>query len=305
MDIDSDGNKKAPNRRQIQCPYWLIKILFSDEFADDFGSLGNATDQQELDSGKAPNNQQFWEQVQVAFCDKGSFGSLYFSDDKMFVDCGIDPSIIVSHDWKKLRTIWKSINSDYKEVYCKFTQSGNNHAEENFVKYCKKLKSMCILLASIYFGTPSAAQGAGLPKNVGVSSDMPIPSIPTPSVVSGDTPMNRKRMEKGYKTLAMAVTAIADPAYKQERLEMMACEDACKEKAELRCDAKEVHEQERLSMEQQSNNGLGEYERLCALIRKNRTDLKDQSLDADEREDLLRSNRLLIKRREKLEAKLF
>ena len=39
----------------------------------------------------------------------------------MFVNCGIDPSIVIPRDWKKLCTIWKSINSDYKEMYCKIT----------------------------------------------------------------------------------------------------------------------------------------------------------------------------------------
>ena len=100
------------------------------------------------------------------------------------------------------------------------------------------------------------------------------------------------------------MSAIADPAYKQQRLEMTTREDACKEKAEQRRDAQEVCEQERLSMEQQSNR-LGEYKWLCALIRKNCADLKESTLDDDEHEDLVRSNRLLIKRREKLEEKLF
>ena len=87
------------------------------------------------------------------------------------------------------------------------------------------------------------------------------------------------------------MSAIADPAYKQQHLEMMAREDACKEKAELRHDAQEVCEQECLSMEQQSNR-LGEYERLCALIRKNCTDLKESTLDNDEHADLVQSNKL-------------
>ena len=101
--------------------------------------------------------------------------------------------------------------------------------------------------------------------------------------------------------LATAVSAIGDPAYKQQRLEMMAREDARKEKDELRHDAQEVYEEEHLLMEQKSNR-VGEYKRLCALTR----NLKESTpLDSDEREDLVRSNRLLIKRREKLEEKLF
>ena len=142
----------------------------------------------------------------------------------------------------------------------------------------------------------------GLPDNFGIASDAPIPA---PSLVSSsDTPTtNRKRKEKGYETLATAVSAIADPAYKQQQLEMMTREVVQKEKAEATFDAQEVREQG-LSMEQESNR-LGEYERLCELIRKNHTDLKDSSLDSDERDDLVRSNKLLIKRREKLEEKLF
>ena len=49
------------------------------------------------------------------------------------------------------------------------------------------------------------------------------------------TPTNRKRKENGYETLATAVSAIADPVYRQQWLEMMAREDACKENSEVHC----------------------------------------------------------------------
>ena len=152
----------------------------------------------------------------------------------MFANSGIDPSIVVTHDWKKLCTIWKSINSDYKGVCCKFTRSGN-HTEENFLNYCKTLKHVYYLHQFVWEQPQFLHKSiqAGLPENVGISSDAPIPA---PSVVSGDTPTNRKRKEKGYETLATAVSAITDPAYKQQRLEMMARDYARKEKAELRRD---------------------------------------------------------------------
>ena len=83
----------------------------------------------------------------------------------MFDDCGIDPSIVIAHDWKKLHTMWKSVNSDYKEVYCKFTQSGN-YAEQNFVHYCKKLKHV-YYLRQFVLHQPQLHKTiqAGLPKN--------------------------------------------------------------------------------------------------------------------------------------------
>ena len=54
-----------------------------------------------------------------------------FSDDTLFANSGINPGIVIDHhDWKKLQAIWKDINKDCKEVYRKFTQSGQ-HQEEN------------------------------------------------------------------------------------------------------------------------------------------------------------------------------
>ena len=107
------------------------------------------------------------------------------------------------------------------------------------------------------------------------------------------TGRGRTRVTRHWQQLFLQLLILL--LYKQQRFEMMAREDACKEKAEACCDAQEVREQEHLSIEQQSN-GLGQYERLCALIRKNCTDLKDSTLDYDEREDFVRSNKLLIKR---------
>ena len=151
LDVDAEGKKKKADKRQIQCPYWLINILFSGEFVDEFACIGNVVDRSELISGKAPNNQQFWERVQVAFADNSSYGRLHFIDNPMFVDSGIDPSSVVPHDWKKLHTIWKTVNSNYKEVYRRFTQSGN-HAKENFVNYSKKLKHVYYLRQFILEG---------------------------------------------------------------------------------------------------------------------------------------------------------
>ena len=92
---------------------------------------------------------------------------------------------------------------------------------------------------------------AGLPESVHISSDGPIPAA---SVISSETPtVSRKRKDKDYDTLETAFSVIiADPVYKQQRLEMVARENFWKEKAEARRDAQEVREQQHLSMEQQS-----------------------------------------------------
>ena len=36
-----DLERRKPPRKQVQCPFWLVNVLFSDEFAEDFSTLGN------------------------------------------------------------------------------------------------------------------------------------------------------------------------------------------------------------------------------------------------------------------------
>ncbi len=48
-----------------------------------------------------------------------------FLDDDILADhIHINPSDIVLHDWKELRSIWKSVNADYNAAVSRFTQSG-------------------------------------------------------------------------------------------------------------------------------------------------------------------------------------
>ena len=61
------GGSNAAARKQRQCPYRIINILFSDEFAGDFGLVGNSATRAELGSGDACNNRGFWVRIQAAF----------------------------------------------------------------------------------------------------------------------------------------------------------------------------------------------------------------------------------------------
>jgi len=54
----------SATRKEPQCPYRLLNILFSDRFSEGLVQLGNMADWAELDTGKASNNQLFWEGVQ-------------------------------------------------------------------------------------------------------------------------------------------------------------------------------------------------------------------------------------------------
>jgi hypothetical protein len=82
----------------------------------------------------------FWEQVQKAFVTKSAglmeYDRLHFADDEVFCDreIAINPSVIVKHDWKKLRSMWKTVNADYKAALTRFTLSGNH--DSNFFSFC-------------------------------------------------------------------------------------------------------------------------------------------------------------------------
>lgn len=129
-------------RKEVQCSFRLMNVLFSDKFAEEFAMIGNVASRAELD--KAPSmDQVFWEGVQKEFVDPTvkEIGVLSFSDNDVFEDkCYIDPSKIVDHSWKKLRTIWKGVNADYKAALTRFTLSGTNTRE--FWDFCMgKLES--------------------------------------------------------------------------------------------------------------------------------------------------------------------
>jgi hypothetical protein len=91
-----------------------------------------------LDSGKAGNDMHFWERVQQAFVNPGNelYNQLQFVDNEDLFDLmpHINPGNIVFHDWKKLRSIWKSVNAAYKGALARFTVSGTHTSD--FFSFC-------------------------------------------------------------------------------------------------------------------------------------------------------------------------
>ena len=74
----------SATRKEPQCPYRLLNILFSDGLSEGLVQLGNMADWAELDTGKASNNQLFWEGVQESFVSQDEFlDNLHFVDDEV------------------------------------------------------------------------------------------------------------------------------------------------------------------------------------------------------------------------------
>ena len=98
-------------RKETQCPYRLLNILFSYMFCEGLAQLGNVADRFELDTSKASNNQLFWEGLQEAFTSTSELiDNLHFDDEVLSELHHINFKRIVYHDWKKLLVIWKNLN---------------------------------------------------------------------------------------------------------------------------------------------------------------------------------------------------
>jgi hypothetical protein len=154
--VTNQPNQSTAPRKEPQCPYRLMNILFSDDFAEEFGTTANTPHRSTLDTGKAANEVGFWEKIQAAFSiSKFDYNVLQFQEDDVFAsEALIYPGKIVLHDWKKLRSMWKGINADYKAALTRFTQSGTHAMEKKkliiFVYYYLKNRTSTRWLRRIY-----------------------------------------------------------------------------------------------------------------------------------------------------------
>jgi len=84
--VQQDCENVSTNKEPY-CPYGLLNILFSDPFAEGFSQRGNVAAWAKLDSGKAANNQLFWEGVQEAFHGQDpATNNSNFADDKVLLE---------------------------------------------------------------------------------------------------------------------------------------------------------------------------------------------------------------------------
>jgi hypothetical protein len=96
------------------------------KYCKNFTNNGNTDSRAILDSGKYGNNKLFWIKIVSAFHDETNkeYAALQFIYNNVFAFEIIDPGKVNTHNWKKLRTIWKTINSKYKQASAWFTLIG-------------------------------------------------------------------------------------------------------------------------------------------------------------------------------------
>lgn len=300
-------------RKQIQCPFRLMNIIFSDDFIEDFATLGNVASRQLLDSGKAGNQQHFWERVSSAFATPElAYGMLQFPDDDiMACNSHIDPSRIVPHDWTKLRAMWKSINADYKAALNKFTQSGTH--SNDFYAFCNgKVETYYLRKHLELRPNINATVEAALPEECALATDGAITSSST---------VNTRKTKRGNSEIVEAIRELNNNTIE---VEVARQKIACMEKEEERRQVDEVRRQQeetrreneetrrqreelRLQDEhaqKKQRNMLEEWERMRSNIRTLRKDLEDTSLNNDAKLDIETDIKALLKRKKALAVEL-
>lgn len=123
------------SRKQAQCPFRLLNILFSKNFAARFGNLGQKFTHIELDTGQT-NDSKFWDDVHPAFIDPETEHVDLIQCHHSEIDkTQIDPGIIVKHSKKKLVGIYKDCNIEFRNSMARYTVSGNH--KDDFYLYCR------------------------------------------------------------------------------------------------------------------------------------------------------------------------
>jgi len=127
-------------------------------------------DQFDLDTGKASNNQLFWEGIQEAFTSTSEcIDNLHFNDELLRELHHINFKRIVFHDWKKLHVMWKNLNGEYKAALGRYTMSGNHSS--TFFDFCHGRRDIYYLQKHLE-AKPNlnATVAADLPDEVSINS---------------------------------------------------------------------------------------------------------------------------------------
>jgi hypothetical protein len=289
-------------RKQIQCSFRLLNILFSDDFAERFGSIGNVADRALLDSGKAGSDEYFWEAVQLAFLTpKPEYDIMLFMEDDVF-SCreDIDPSKIISHNWKKLRSIWKGINADYKAALSRFTISGTHSSD--FYNFCHgKLEPYYLRKHLELRPDLTGAVEADLPEETFLSSSMSGDEVMAKCSSDSSTATNQRKRERDTASLSEVVKAMSDSTrlqteQAQVKMHYLQREDTRRESEEQR----RVGE----ALELARKYRFEEWERIQANIRLLRHDLLDNTLEEASRVDLNNDIEVLVQRKNELSSEL-
>jgi hypothetical protein len=288
------------SRKEIQCSFRLINILFSDSFADELVTLGNATIRHLLDSrgGARYDEEPFWVRVHGAFLEPHpDYDELDFvlEDDVIMSHSHINPGKIVQHDWKRLRFIWNGIKADYKAALARYRSvsgGGTTNHDQSFYNACngkleiyylwKKLEQKPNLNGAAEVGDlPTADEGARTTRGgANAAANAPNTEIIANAIRDFGVFMVQSEMAK------QMVSFLTGEGIRREQ------EESRRRNEEIR--RQEDHEQSRRKVK------FDEWEKIQTNLRTLRAVLRNQGLDEEERRDLKTDCSALKKRKHEL-----
>jgi hypothetical protein len=123
----------------------LLNVGLSDNFFDDVVKMNDKKHKDQLDAGKAENNQRLWSSISDEYKDPANdelYGVFAFVEDEQIAEFAkmIDIMNYVKLGWMKTTAWFKAIVTDYELAITWFTKSGEH--EPNFYKFLQVRRSL-------------------------------------------------------------------------------------------------------------------------------------------------------------------
>jgi hypothetical protein len=127
-----DAKLKATKQENQASKFRLLNVVFSDDFFEDFVKMNDKKQKDELDAGKAGNNQRLWSSILDEYNDLENdevYGVFALVEDEQIGEFAkeFDVTTYIKLGWMKAAAWFKAIVSNYKLALTCFTKSKSSH----------------------------------------------------------------------------------------------------------------------------------------------------------------------------------
>ncbi|RLN65189.1 hypothetical protein BBJ28_00020372 [Nothophytophthora sp. Chile5] len=251
------AERHEPTRKQVQCPFRLLNVLFSAGFAARLDALGGQRTRADLDASVSVED-AFWKDVHAAFVDDTVEEFAQLIDHHPALDpTAIGLSKIIQHKPKELREMWVSTRAAYKKAVTRFTASGT-HSSEFYASCDGRLDALYLFLHLHKRPELVGTVGCALPDDVFCETTSDLPSS-TSSIA--DTP------SKHNTDLAEAIRELGNQPWREN----MATRKLETAERKLRFlegkEARKILYRERRDQREERNASLQQFTFVCDRLR--------------------------------------
>jgi hypothetical protein len=205
---EAQAFKVTAKKEELQASkFRLLNVLFSADFYDDVVKMNDKKQKNELDAGKAGNNQRLWSSISDAYNDSANneaYGLFAFVEDDQIGEFAkkFDITSYVQLDWLKATGWFKEIVSDYELALSWYTKSGEH--EPNFFHFCRK-KPQTYYYRLYVVDQPNSHKAFSA-----VLDDTIFSESTSASKLTGKQSVNRGDSATGLKRKEEAISRVAD-----------------------------------------------------------------------------------------------